>query len=118
MSEKLPYGTEVNVFEMKRATLHELSGVVNVASVSSLFEYAHQGIDENRIHIVIDMSRVQTITVAGLNELRKLKLRATQAGGDVRLVAPSKSVREALTASGLDYVIDVYATQVEGVGSY
>ena len=118
MTEAIRYGTEVNVFEMHRATLHELNGVVDHDSVPRLFKLAHEGLGENRTHIVFDLSRVNRITAAGLKELVDIRIKARNLNGDVYLAAPSQQAQEALEASGLVIPFAIYPTQVEAIGAF
>ena len=109
---------EVNVFEMHRATLVEISGRVDSTNASQLGDALNEQIDAGRHHLVVDLSRVEYISSAGLRELVAALKKVKALNGDLRLATPSERVREVLTLAGLDAIFQIFPTQVEAVGSY
>jgi anti-sigma B factor antagonist len=110
---------DINISGMKRATLLEVSGRVDSTNASQLGDALTAQIDAGHHMIVVDLSRVDYMSSAGLRELVAAlkKARKTQ-GGDLRLASLSSRVREVLELAGLDTIFQVFPTQVEAVGSF
>ena len=109
---------EVYTFEMHTSTLVEVRGKINSDSVDQLTVQLDELLSKDRIHLVVDLSRVGGITAIGLMALVGERKRAVAAGGDIRLVAPLNPVRDVLMLSGLDLLFSIFPTDVEAVGSY
>jgi anti-sigma B factor antagonist len=62
-------------------------------------------------HITLDMAKVEFMDSSGLRMLLELRTRATEAGTQLVLRAPSRQVARVLQVSGLDDVFQVVPTQ-------
>ncbi len=110
---------DITVSTMKRATLIEISGRVDSTNATQMGEALHEQLDAGHHMLVVDLSRVEYISSAGLRELvSALKKAHRTSGGDVRLASLTERVKEVLTLAGLDTVFHIYPTQVEAVGSF
>ncbi|HLY29209.1 MAG TPA: STAS domain-containing protein [Aggregatilineales bacterium] len=109
---------EITVSEMHRVTLIELSGRVDSTNADDLGDALNAQIDAGRNHLVMDLSRLEYISSAGLRELVSALKKVKANNGDLRLATPSERVREVLTLAGLDAIFQVFPTQVEAVGSF
>ena len=69
-------------------------------------------------HVVLDLQQVDYMSSAGLRELVNAYKRANKNAGDLRLVQPSERVQEILEIAGLDTVFQIFATQVDAIGSF
>jgi stage II sporulation protein AA (anti-sigma F factor antagonist) len=58
--------------------------------------------------VVLDLTAVAACDSAGLNMLVRVHLAAAAAGGWLRLVAPTPSVRRVLVATNLDRLLGLY----------
>lgn len=109
---------EVNVSEMRRVTLLEVSGRVDSGNATQLGEAVNTQIDAGRHQMVLDLSRLDYISSAGLRELVAALKRIRAMNGDIRIAAASERIREVFNIAGLDSVFHLYPTQVEAVGSF
>lgn len=109
---------DINVFEMHRATLIELAGRIDSTNASQLSDALNEQIDAGRYYLVVDLSKVDYISSAGLRELVAALKRVKLSNGDLRLATPSDRVKEVLSLAGLDAIFQIFPTQVEAVGSY
>ena len=110
---------DIIVSTMKRATLIEVSGRVDSTNATHLGEALNTQLEAGHHLLVVDLSRVDYMSSAGLRELVSAVKKARKtAGGDVRLASLNDKVREVLKLAGLDTVFQIYPTQVEAVGSY
>jgi anti-sigma B factor antagonist len=109
---------EITISEMHRATLIEVSGRVDSTNANQLGVSLNAQIEAGRHHLVVDLSRVDYISSAGLRELVSALKRVKHLSGDLRLATPSDRVREVLVLAGLDAIFQIFPTQVDAVGSY
>lgn len=108
----------VTVSEMRRVTLVEVNGRVDSTNAGKLGETLNEQIDAGRNQLVLDLSSVEYISSAGLREMVAAAKRVRNSNGDLRIASPSARVKEVLDLAGLNMVFQVYATQVEAVGSF
>ncbi|MCC7208439.1 MAG: STAS domain-containing protein [Anaerolineae bacterium] len=108
----------VTVSEMRRVTLIEVNGRVDSTNAGKLGEALNEQIDAGRNQIVLDLSSVEYISSAGLREMVAAAKRVRNSNGDLRIASPSPRVKEVLDLAGLNMVFQVFATQVEAVGSF
>ncbi|MCI0711706.1 MAG: STAS domain-containing protein [Chloroflexi bacterium] len=109
---------ELNQQELKRVLLIEVSGRVDSTTADQLGKALNDAIDEGQSQLVLDLSRVDYMSSAGLRELVSALKRLQRGRGDLRLAALSERVEEVLELAGLDEIFKIYETQVEAVGSF
>ena len=110
---------DIMVSTMKRATLIEVKGRVDSTNATQLAQALNEQLDAGHHMLVVDLSRVDYMSSAGLRELvSALKKAHKSAGGDLRLACMSERVKEVFALAGLDTIFHIYPTQVEAVGSF
>lgn len=109
---------EINISELKRVTLFELSGRIDSANAGEFGEALNSALNSGRSQIVLDLTSVEYMSSAGLREMVTAMKKARQGTGDVRLASPSERVAEVLELAGLDSIFQIYPNQVEAVGSF
>ena len=75
-------------------------------------------LDQGFPRIVLDLSRVAFLDSAGLGELVACLKRARQAGGDVRLLCPSRRVRELFELTALNLIFQSFDDEGEALASF
>lgn len=109
---------EINASEMRRVRLFEVSGRVDSSNAGELGQELDRAIDDGNTNLVLDLGGVEYMSSAGLREMVRVLKRVKRTGGDLRIANPSERVREVLELAGLDTIFEIYATQVEAVGSF
>lgn len=109
---------ELNQQELKRVLLIEVSGRVDSTTADQLGKALNDAIDVGQSQLVLDLSKVEYMSSAGLRELVSALKRLQRGRGDLRLAALSERVEEVLELAGLDEIFKIYDTQVEAVGSF
>jgi anti-sigma B factor antagonist len=109
---------EITVSELRRVTMLEVSGRVDSTNATQLGEVLSSQIDAGRYQLVLDLSRVQYMSSAGLREMVAALKKVKQYNGDLRIATPSDKVKEVLDLAGLSAIFQIYPTQVDAVGSY
>lgn len=75
-------------------------------------------LDRDRTRIVLDLDKVRLFDSAGLGELVAWKKRATELGGDLRVLHLHGHVRELFEMTALTRVFRVFDDEAEAVASF
>ncbi len=104
-------GLHIEEKSMDQVTLLELRGrVVLGDGTSGLQEKVQRLLGEGRNRIIVDMAEVNYIDSSGLATLISCSRGARKQGGDLKLVNPSKRVRDILSITRLDAVLEAFDT--------
>ena len=68
--------------------------------------------------LVLDLDKVRFIDSAGLGDLVAWKKRAVQVGGDVKLLRPSKRIRDLFDLMAMTRVFQIFAEEADAVASF
>ncbi|KAB2858581.1 MAG: STAS domain-containing protein [Anaerolineae bacterium] len=120
-TEGFSMSIEILSTEFKRVQLLEVSGRVDSTTAGQLGEALNGTIDAGKSRVVLDLSKVDYMSSAGLREMVSALKRVQGmpgSGGYVRIANPSERVREVLELAGLDEIFKIFPTQVEAVGSF
>ena len=85
-------------------------GRLNMVSAPLLREAVAEAIAAGRPRIVVDLSAIEFMDSSGLGALVGCLKTARQAGGDLRISAPSEQVVMVLQLSNLDRILTSYPT--------
>jgi anti-anti-sigma factor len=100
----------------------ELQDRVNLGNTAELERAARDAYDSGTRDLVIDISKVDSFTSAGIRALLIIyKLFAGEEGRNskhVKLVSPTKYVREVLEVSGVADSIEIYDSLEGAIASY
>ena len=109
---------DVNTETLKRVNLITVSGRVDSNTAHELEEQLQESIDQGRCNLVLDMSRVEYLSSAGLRILVSTLRSCKRKGGDVRIALPSERVSEVMALAGLDTLFETYDDITLAVGSF
>jgi anti-sigma B factor antagonist len=85
-------------------------GRLNMVSAPRLREAVSEAVAAGRPRIVVDLSAVDFMDSSGLGALVGCLKTTRQAGGDLRIAAPSEQVTMVLKLSNLDRILTSYAS--------
>lgn len=102
-----PYPTQVTI---SGATVVRATGRLNFPDVDRLRQQFSSLVDSGAVRMAIDLSGVEAIDSAGIGALISGLKAARNAGGDLRLVAPSKVVVDVLKMMNLDTLLTMHAS--------
>lgn len=74
--------------------------------------------DRGDRRIVLDMHQVSFVDSGGLGELIASKKRALDRGGEIKILQPSRRVRDLLVVTRLDQVFEIYDDEAAAVRSF
>lgn len=110
---------QVTTKNLNRVDLVSVSGRIDANTAPALEQEIRNLIDAKRFRIVVDLTGVDYISSAGLKVLlNALKEVKRWNRGDLRLVGLQPKIREIFDMVGLLPLFKVFATPVDGVGSF
>lgn len=108
----------IAIHSYKRVDVLEASGRVD-SSNSAELETALQGLmDNGRYQLVLDLSKIDYMSSAGLRAIVSALRTCKKSSGDVRLSNPSERVKEVLRLAGLESMFQAFDDQTAAVGSF
>ncbi|MBT2503826.1 STAS domain-containing protein [Curtobacterium sp. ISL-83] len=90
------------------AAVLECSGRLNMVSAPAFREAVAAVVAEGRTKVVVELSGVEFMDSSGLGALVGCLKTARQAGGDLRIAAPSEQVQMVLQLSNIDKILRTY----------
>ncbi len=109
---------EISVKQLNRVDLVTVEGRLDGSTASEFGDVLNACIDQGSHNLVVNLANVDYMSSAGLRELVAALKRVKTAGGDVRLATPSERVSEVLELAGLNSIFQVFADEVDAVGSF
>jgi anti-sigma B factor antagonist len=88
-------------------------GRLNMVSAPDLRTAVAEAVAAGRPRVVVDLSGVEFMDSSGLGALVGCLKTTRQAGGDLRIAAPSEQVTMVLKLSNLDRILTSYATPTD-----
>lgn len=110
-------GLNVSVRTAGDATIAELAGELDIASVPALREQLLNLLRPGSSRLVIDLSKVSFCDASGLAVLVSTRRRARLLGGFLRLAAVSPMVDESLQVTGLHRSLAIFPTVQDAVAA-
>ncbi|MEH6622985.1 MAG: STAS domain-containing protein [Dietzia maris] len=102
--------TTYDTRELDHSVVVTPTGRLNMVAAPRLREQLRQLVDDGSRHLVVDLSSTEFIDSSGLGALISGLKAARQAGGDLRIAAPTEQVRRVLTLTKLDKVLAAHET--------
>ncbi|WIB01510.1 STAS domain-containing protein [Curtobacterium sp. MCBA15_012] len=100
---------DIQVHEVSSDTaVLECSGRLNMVSAGTFRETVATVVDGGRARLVVELSGVEFMDSSGLGALVGCLKTARQAGGDLRIAAPSEQVQMVLKLSNIDKILRTY----------
>ncbi|MDQ1513153.1 MAG: anti-sigma factor antagonist [Microbacteriaceae bacterium] len=88
-------------------------GRLNLTSATGMRERVRDLVAEGHIRVVIDLAAVSFLDSSGLGALVGGLKSTRQAGGDLRIAAPSEQVRMVLRLTNMDRILPPYGRAEE-----
>jgi len=103
-------------------TVFDLQYQINLGNTADLVQAGKKAFEEGTRDLVINISKVEAFTSAGIRALMIIyKMMAGEEGKHskhVKVVSPNSHVREVLDVSGITESIEIYDTQDEAIASF
>jgi len=99
-------------------TILSLEGELSAEWVPQFQDYLHDLIEENRVKIVLDLTRVDYIGSSGLSTLLTVAGELKRKGGGLALAGAQPLAREAMEIFGLLKLVNAYDTVEEAKAEF
>jgi anti-sigma B factor antagonist/stage II sporulation protein AA (anti-sigma F factor antagonist) len=110
-------GLQIHVDEVDRKVILRIEGRVDAASASVLEKRLQQLIDEHRRVLLLDFSRVDYLSSAGMRVLLAATKKLKAQKGQILLFSLDQEVFEIVRMAGLDRVLHICANEKEALQS-
>lgn len=109
---------DIDISHLEQVTLVAASGRIDSMNADELGQSLSSAIDETHTRIVLDLSRVDYMSSAGLREIVSSLKQVKRLRGDLRIAQPSERVREILEMAGLHTIFQIFPSQDEAISSF
>ena len=105
--------------ESGNITIIELKGnVLGGPDASALNDILHQLTGKKKKNIIVDLSGVQSMNSSGLTMLIGALTTIRNAGGEMKIAAPSKKIESILVITKLATVFEIHPTLRKAISSF
>jgi anti-sigma B factor antagonist len=105
--------------ESGNITIIELEGnVLGGPDASALNDTLHQLTGKKKKNIIVDLSGVQSMNSSGLTMLIGALTTIRNAGGEMKIAAPSKKIESILVITKLATVFEIHPTVRKAISSF
>jgi anti-anti-sigma factor len=110
---------EIHIRARGNVTILDLSGNLIIGrSEESLREKVKQLIAEEHKHLLINLADVPAVDSSGIGAMIKSFTSITEANGKLKLLKPSRMVRQLLSITGLLSVLETFEDESTAVSSF
>jgi anti-anti-sigma factor len=99
-------------------TVFALEGRIDTQGAVEMEQALQAAVSQGKHHMVLDMSEVRYISSAGLRTLADVLTKNKNAGGDLKLAAPSLRVTRVLQIIGFDNFFSIYDAVADAVADF
>ncbi len=110
---------EISTTQYKRCAVVKVAGRIDSASAPQLHEELKKLMEDNRFHIVFDMSDVSFISSAGLRVLISTQKNTKRFNrGELVLTNVPENIKAALDLAGFTALFKIFDSEVAAVGNF
>jgi anti-anti-sigma factor len=102
-----PAPLDIEIQKSEDRTLVALSGELDTATASHLYDALAELEAQGALHIVLDLARLTFMDSTGLGVIVTEHTRMKRAGGTITIFSPTSSVRRLFEISGLSQHLDI-----------
>jgi anti-sigma B factor antagonist len=110
---------KINERRVGAVTVLDLDGEVRAgASLDALHDAIGRLLKEGRNQILLNLAGLSAIDAGGLGELLLGNVELNKSGGQLKLLHPTRALREMMTITKLLNVFDIYENESEAVAGF
>ncbi len=102
----------------KKAIIIEIEGRLDTTNFSQLEQKIMQHIDEGRINILVDCSKMDYVSSSGLRIFLMVLKKITSLNGQFALCGLQENIREIFEISGFTSIFKIYDTQEAALADF
>jgi anti-sigma B factor antagonist len=117
ISEKV--AMEIQIRTSGSVTILDLTGNLTIGSnEENLRETVKRLIDEERRHLLLNLSEVPTIDSSGIGAMIKSFTSVNEVNGKLKILKPSRMARQLLSITGLLSILETFEDEASAVSSF
>lgn len=109
---------ETDIRHENNITTIAIKGSVDALTAAELTKTINKQIDDDHVHLVIDLSGLEFMSSAGLRSLLGAVKETRSHGGDLRIVSTNPGIDKVLRMSGFHNIAKVFTSQGDAVASF
>jgi len=109
---------EITASEQSSATLVKITGSMDALTCDETQAFFDTQINSTQVRLVVDLSRVDYLSSAGLRVLLSALKSARQRGGDLYLVGVQDSVHQVLALAGFVSIFKIFPMATEAFEAF
>jgi anti-anti-sigma factor len=109
---------DIMLNQLGETTVVSISGSIDALTAPDVMNFLHSKIAGGQHRLVLDLSRVDFMSSAGLRVILAALKSSRQEGGDLRLAAAQPGVEKILKMSGFTNILKAFPSVDEAVDSY
>ncbi len=108
-------GLQIELEEIEHRVILRLDGRLDVASAPILDRKINTLIEEARYHLLLDFTRVDYLSSAGMRSLLSASKKLSAKKGDLILFALTDEVNEVIKMAGFDKILRIFSSEKEAI---
>ena len=100
-------------------TVLDLKGRIRLTGrTTGLHKSIRKLVEKGKTRILLNLSQVTHMDLSGLDELVASCVTAGDQGGEIKLLDPTKQMREVITTANLSSHFDIYTNEYDAIASF
>lgn len=108
-------GLQIELEEIEHRVILRLDGRLDAASAPILDRKINNLIDEDHYHLLLDFSRIDYLSSAGMRVLLSTTKKLMAKKGDLILFALADEVSEVIKMAGFDKILRIFSSEKEAL---
>ncbi len=108
-------GLQIELEEIEHRVILRLDGRLDAASAPILERKINSLIDEDHTHLLLDFSRIDYLSSAGMRVLLSATKKLMGKKGDLILFSLSDEVSEVIKMAGFDKILRIFSSEKEAI---
>jgi anti-sigma B factor antagonist len=109
---------EIDTTQDAQVTIVNVAGSLDSITSESLMDVLNGHVEDGNVQLVVDMTKVNYTSSAGLRSLLMALKGSRRKGGDMRLGGIQKNVQEVLSLAGFTSIIKIFPDAPTAIASY
>lgn len=108
-------GLRIELEEIEQRVILRLDGRMDAASAPVLERRLNTLIEEEHIHLILDFSRVDYLSSAGMRVLLSATKKLKSQNGELVIFGVTDDVSDVIKMAGFDKILRIYASEKEAL---
>jgi len=111
----MPVGIKIVIEEIEDKIVAHIDGRLDAPSAPTLEKTINSLIDDGKLKLVLDFSKVDYLSSAGMRLLLSASKKAKSKGGNLVIFSVHDDVMDIIKLAGFDKILNIYKTEQEAL---